>query len=148
MLIYHRGKKKRERNDKISLISRSLWYSNNKQYNEPSLWQSKFRFACKSLGFTHYTVSQFSTHSLRAGGATAAANAGVSDRIIQSMVDGNRLLQRVCTLKTTSQNSWKFPKLFRVINLQRKLHKFLYTNSHLSVFTISYAIELLVKQIK
>ena len=28
-------------------------------------------------------VSQFSTHSLRAGGATAAANAGVSDRIIQ-----------------------------------------------------------------
>ena len=28
-------------------------------------------------------VSKFSTHSLRAGGATAAANAGVSDRIIQ-----------------------------------------------------------------
>ena len=28
-------------------------------------------------------VSQFSTHSLHAGGATAAANAGVSDRIIQ-----------------------------------------------------------------
>ena len=41
---------KRKRNDKISLISRSLWYSNNKQYNEPSLWHSKLRLACKNWG--------------------------------------------------------------------------------------------------
>ena len=93
-------------------------------------------------------ISQFSTHSLRAGGQRQQLTPVLATVLFKDTVDGNRLLQRICTLKTTSQNSWKFPKLFRAINLQRKRHKFIDTNSHQSVFTISYSIERLVNQIK
>ena len=82
-------------------------------------------------------VSQFSTHSLRAGGATAAANAAVSDCIIQ----------RYSRWKSSSlKNMYIKDNISK--HLQCKLHKFIDTNSHQSVFTISYSIERLVSQIK
>ena len=48
-----------------------------------------------------YDKSQYSLHSLRAGGATQAANAGVPDRLFsEDMAGGNLNQQKMVTLKT------------------------------------------------
>ena len=39
--------------------------------------------------------TQFGLHSLRAGGASAAANAGISDRLFKSMVGGDPTVPRI-----------------------------------------------------
>ena len=55
------------------------------------------------LGFPK---SSYGLHSLRSGGASAAANAGISDRLFRrvclNMVVGNRIVLRTAMLKTTS----------------------------------------------
>ena len=44
-------------------------------------------------------IALFSTHSLRAGGASAAANAGVADRLFRDMVDGSQFRLRTDMLR-------------------------------------------------
>ena len=54
-----------------------------KTTNVPLAYTTARSLILKALGELGYDVSQFGTHSLRAGGATAAANRGVEDRLFR-----------------------------------------------------------------
>ena len=55
-----------------------------------------FKKKVKELG---YPADVFGLHSLQAGGASVAANAGVSDRLLKDMGGGGRTMQRMDTSK-------------------------------------------------
>jgi len=58
-----------------------------------TLWEL-FKKKLTVLGFP---AVQFELHGLWAGGATAAANAGVPDRLLKGTVGGNQILPKMAT---------------------------------------------------
>ena len=59
--------------------------------------------------------TSYGLHSLRSGGASAAANAGISDRCLNDVVPGNRIVQRMAIVKTTSIPFFQFLFLRSII---------------------------------
>ena len=55
---------------------------------------------------------QFGMHSLRAGGATAAANAGMPDRLFKRHVAGNQSQPKMAMLRTQWRGGSPFPRVF------------------------------------
>ena len=70
------------------------------------MWEL-FLVKWKELGFDS---SQFGLHSLRAGGATSAANAGVPDRLLNAMAIGGLSQPKMAPLKIHMRHSCQSPR--------------------------------------